>query len=319
MSLLCIVPFAAALFSACAAPPAALVVGYIEGEYVLLAPTASGQVAEVSVLRGERVEKGDVVARMEPTSAEITVAQAEAALAEAEANLANLREGKRPEEMAVLEASVVSAKAQAAEAQRISDRTLDLFRRGTVTQAELDRVETNVAQANAQLGEANAQLAVGGLAARAQEIKASQKRVEQASAALEQARWLLSEHQISAPASGSIDDVIRNPGDTAGPSAPILSLLPDGAVKLKLYIPQAAFSAVSVGTELAVQCDGCADNLRARVTYVSTQPEFTPPVIFSRETRQKLVFLIEAKPVGENAAQLQPGQIVDVSLPMKSD
>ncbi|MFC6490610.1 HlyD family secretion protein, partial [Nitratireductor sp. GCM10026969] len=99
-----------------------------------------------------------------------------------------------------------------------------------------------------------------------------------------------------------------------GPSAPVISMLPDGAVKLKLYLPEPAFSAVEVGSLLAVRCDGCPAGLRARVSYVSPDPEFTPPVIYSLETRQKLVFLIEARPEGEAADRLQPGQIVDVIL-----
>ena len=103
------------------------------------------------------------------------------------------------------------------------------------------------------------------------------------------------------------------PGDLAGPSAPVLSMLPDGAVKLRLYLPEESFSAVTVGSLLDVHCDGCKPGLTARVSYVSPDPEFTPPVIYSLETRQKLVFLIEARPEGE-ASPLQPGQIVDVGL-----
>ena len=102
-------------------------------------------------------------------------------------------------------------------------------------------------------------------------------------------------------------------GDLAGPSAPIMSMLPDGAVKLRLYLPEASFSQVKVGSLLDVRCDGCKPGLTARVSYVSPDPEFTPPVIYSLETRQKLVFLIEARPEGE-ASPLQPGQIVDVAL-----
>jgi HlyD family secretion protein len=90
-------------------------------------------------------------------------------------------------------------------------------------------------------------------------------------------------------------------------------MLPDGAVKLTLYLPEPALSSVKVGTMLDVHCDGCKPGLKARVSYVSPDPEFTPPVIYSLETRQKLVYLIEAKPVGE-ATRLQPGQIVDVGL-----
>ena len=76
-------------------------------------------------------------------------------------------------------------------------------------------------------------------------------------------------------------------------------MLPDGAVKLRLYLPEESFSAVAVGSLLDVHCDGCQPGLTARVSYVSPDPEFTPPVIYSLETRQKLVFLVEARPEGE--------------------
>jgi HlyD family secretion protein len=89
--------------------------------------------------------------------------------------------------------------------------------------------------------------------------------------------------------------------------------MPDGAVKIKLYVPEAAFSGIQVGDRLAVSCDGCPAGLMARVSYASPEPEFTPPVIYSLETRQKLSHLIEARPEGE-AAALKPGQIVDVRL-----
>ena len=146
-----------------------------------------------------------------------------------------------------------------------------------------------------------------------EEIKAAENQVKQAEAALDEARWRLSKRTLSAPSAGRVDDVIRNPGDTAGPSAPVLSILPDGAVKLTLFIPETAFSSVKVGSEISVRCDGCRPDIRARVSYVSPDPEFTPPVIYSLENRQKLVYLVEAKPEGD-AGPLQPGQIVDVEL-----
>jgi len=108
-------------------------------------------------------------------------------------------------------------------------------------------------------------------------------------------------------------DVIRQPGEIAGPSAPVLSVLGEGAVKLRLYVPEARVSGIRVGDALAVHCDGCAEGLRARITYISDQPEFTPPVIYSLENRQTLVYLIEAAP--EDGTRLNPGQIVDVALP----
>lgn len=313
MSLLCAIPFAGYLFSACVAPTP-LAVGYVEGEYVLLAPIEVSQVQAVLKPRGARVEKGETVALMEQSDVEIAVSRAEAALAEAEAQLADLQKGKRPEEIAVLEAAHASAEAEAAEAERVLTRTRDLFGRGIATQAELDRARTTMQLAQARLGEARASLAVARLPARAQQIEAAQKRREQALAALREARWRLSERTLKAPAAGRIDDIVRNPGDLAGPSAPVISMLPDGAVKLKLYVPEAAFSSLAVGTPLSVFCDGCPEGLTARISYIAPDPEFTPPVIYSLETRQKLVFLVEAQPVGDAARRLQPGQIVDVRL-----
>lgn len=312
MSIFCAIPFAASLLSACAAP-APLAVGYVEGDFVLLAPIEVAQVKSISVKRGDRVEAGGLVAEMETDDAQIAVAQAEAALAQAQAELANLQIGRRPEEIAVLDATVRSAKAEATERHRVLARAADLLARGITTQADFDAAQTAVEVAEARINEAEANLAVARLPARPEEIRAAENQVRQAEAAIEQARWRLTKRSLAAPAPGRIDDVIRNPGDVAGPSAPVISMLPDGAVKLSLFVPEPSFSKVEVGRLLKVRCDGCPDGLEARISYVSPDPEFTPPVIYSLETRQKLVYLVEARPVGE-ASPLQPGQIVDVEL-----
>ncbi|MER9438324.1 HlyD family efflux transporter periplasmic adaptor subunit [Mesorhizobium sp. M0618] len=312
MSFLCSLPLAAQLFSACA-PAAPLAVGYVEGDYVLLAPIEVAQVETVAVKRGDRVVPGTTVVTLESADAKIAVAQAQAGLAQAQAQLADLQIGKRPEEIAVLKAEVDMASAQAADAKRKYDRAADLFKRGAGTQADFDTASASLETANAQVGQANANLAVGGLPARPETIKAADNQVKQAQAALEQAQWRLSKRVLAAPSPGRVNDVIRNPGDTSGPTAPVISILPDGAVKLSVYIPENAFSSVKVGTLLGVHCDGCGPDVKARVSYVSPDPEFTPPVIYSLENRQKLVYLVEARPEGD-AGPLQPGQIVDVDL-----
>ena len=312
MSILCSIPFAVSLFSACAGP-APLAVGYVEGDYVLLAPIEVAQVNSIAVRRGDRVEAGKPVAMMEAADTDIAVAQAEAALAQAQAQLADLGIGKRPEEIAVLEATLRSARAQADEAQRTLTRTQDLTKRGVATQAQLDDATTQLELAQAAIGQASANLAVGKLPARPEAIKAAENAVKVAEHQLGQAQWRRSQRTIAAPAPGRITDVIRNPGDLAGPSAPVLSMLPDGAVKLTVYVPEADFSSVRIGSLLSVNCDGCAPDLKARVSYVSPDPEFTPPVIYSLENRQKLVYLVEARPI-DPVSVLQPGQIVDVTL-----
>ena len=163
MSFLCSIPLAASLFSACAGP-APLAVGYVEGDYVLLAPIEVAQVQSISVKRGDRVEAGAAIAEMETDDAKIAVAQAEAALAQAQAQLANLLIGKRPEEIAVLDAMVRSAKAEAVEKRRVLARATDLLDRGINTQAEFDQAQTAVEVAEAEINQAEANLAVGKLA-----------------------------------------------------------------------------------------------------------------------------------------------------------
>ena len=312
MSFVCAIPLVASLFAGCL-PPEPVAVGYVEGEYVLLAPLENAQVRSVSVRRGDAVTVGQVLATVEGADAEIAVAQSEAALAQARAQLADLKQGKRPEEIAVLEAALRSAEAQAAEARRVMTRTEELKQKGIATQADLDKAATSLEIAEAAVGKARADLEVAKLPARPEAIEAAQHQVDQAEASLEQARWRLSQRRIIAPSTGRISDVIRNAGDLAGPAAPILSMLPDGAVKIKFYVREGDFSSIAVGDRLAVRCDGCPDGLTARVSYVAPDPEFTPPVIYSLESRQKLSHLVEAKPEG-NAAALQPGQIVDVAL-----
>ncbi|MBX3597574.1 MAG: HlyD family efflux transporter periplasmic adaptor subunit [Rhizobiaceae bacterium] len=310
MSFFCSLPILASLISC--GPGAPLAVGYVEGEFVLMAPIETAQVDTVAVRRGDRVEPGQIIVRLEDADARIAVSQAKAALAQAQAQLADLKLGKRPEEIDVLAATLASAEAEHEEAGRVVERTQDLFGRGTATQAQLDTAKTQLQVTAAAIGQAKANLAVAKLPARIETIKAAEQAVNQASAALDEAQWRLSKRNLVALNPGRVDDVIRDPGDIAGPSAPVLSLLPDGAVKLKVYVPEPDFSKLKPGGKLKVRCDGCREGLTATVSYVSHDPEFTPPVIYSLETRQKLVYLIEARPDGDT--MLKPGQIVDVDL-----
>jgi HlyD family secretion protein len=85
-------------------------------------------------------------------------------------------------------------------------------------------------------------------------------------------------------------------------------------VKLRFFVPQAALSRIAPGDTVQVACDGCPSGMTAQVRFISTQAEFTPPVIYSNESRSKLVFMVEAQPQGEGAARLRPGQPIDVRL-----
>lgn len=308
----CALPLISGLIASCGAG-APIATGYAEGDYVLMAPLDVARVETISVRRGDRVTAGELLAGMETQDAEIAVQQSSAALGQARAQLANLQQGKRPEELAVIGANLTSALAQAEDAQRTFDRQADLLKRGIAPQSDYDKAKTALDLANAAVKQANANLAVAELPARSQEIAAAQDAVRQAEAALNAAKWRLSKRKLTAPANGIVQDIVRRVGEVAGPSQPVLSILPDGAVKVRIFIPEKDMSRLHIGSELAVNCDGCGAGLRARVSYIADGPEFTPPVIYSLDNRQKLVYMVEAQPEGR-ADALKPGQIIDVRL-----
>ena len=309
---LCSLPLLAGLLGC---PQAAvLAVGYVEGEYVHLAPVSTAELLEVAVRQGDRVEPGQVIARQERTNAEIALAKAEAAQKQAEAELANLLEGSRPEEIAVTEAMLEAARVRLREADRQAERQTALAGRDVVSQASLDSTIAERDTARTQVTELQAQLVVQRLPARAQVVAAAESQRAGAEAAVRDARWQLDKRTIAAPVAGSVADVFRRAGEIAGPAEPVVSLLPDGAFKLVVFVGETEVAAITPGLELAVRCDGCPDGLSATVSYVADEPEFTPPVIYSVENRQKLVYRVEARPA-PGASALRPGQIVDVSLP----
>ena len=311
--ILCSIPVLATLIATCTSP-APLAVGYVEGEYVLVAPSETARIEELYVERGDRIQQGTILVTHERRDAEIQLAQATAAHARAASQLADLQQGARPEEIAVAEAAVDAASVEFDEANRELTRISGLFDRNVVPETQLDLAGTKVDFAAAQLRQAEADLAVLKLPARADRIVAAEAAVTEAAAQMDAARWRLGERTLVSPTSGRISDVYRFPGDLAGPQAPILSILPDDGVKLRFYVPQASYSQVNLGTGLSVRCDGCPEDLKATVSFLSDSPEFTPPVIYSLDSRQKLVFLAEAQLLGD-ARRLHPGQIVDVYLP----
>jgi HlyD family secretion protein len=314
MSWACSFAVLAWMFPACADATSEAFPGYVEGEYAALAPVASARIKDLRVRRGDRVVPGAVVATLETEDTQLAITKAEGAVAEAVAQLENLRKGRRGAEIEAIEASLESAKAQARMAALTLDRQKNLVRRGASAQANMDQAQAEAGVANAKVKEIEANLAVARMPARDDEIMAAEQRLAQAKAALDQARWQERERTLVATVRGRVYDIIRRPGEIAGPSQPIVSVLPDGATLIRFYAPETQMSRLPIGATVAVACDQCPPDLTARITYRASEPEFTPPVIYSIERRQKLVFLLEARPEAPVPA-LEPGQIVTVRPP----
>jgi HlyD family secretion protein len=113
---------------------------------------------------------------------------------------------------------------------------------------------------------------------------------------------------------GTVTDTLFARGEWVPAGAPVVSLLPPANVKVRFFVPEPRLGGVKVGQKVSLACDGCPAAVAATITYIAPQAEFTPPVIYSKENRAKLVFLVEAKPAAADASKLHPGQPVDVTL-----
>ena len=288
--------------------PAPVLSGYVEGEPLYLAAPVSGTVKQMLVQRGDRVRAGQPLFVVDTAQVGAARDQAQAQVAAAQAQAQDARKGRRPLELAVYDANVAAAEAQVREAAAVLGRVRPLVQKGVYAPARLDDAQAAHDAAQAQLRAARRQRDAATLGAREDQVRAADSQVSVAQAGLSAASARLSETAPVAPGAARVEDVFYQAGEWAIANQPIVSLLPDDRIKIRFFVPERSLSAYATGKTVRFSCDGCAAGLTATVAYISPRPEFTPPVIYSREARDRLVYLVEAWP----SARLSPGQPVDV-------
>ena len=301
-----------ALLGACGRPADPGWAGYAEGEYVYVASPMSGALATLAVQRGDDVKRGAPLFVLEAEAERAAREEATARLQGAGAQAEDLSKGKRAQELAVIDAQLAQARATAAQAAAELVRQQALVAQGFVSPSRLDDVRATARQAGARVAEMEASLGAARMPARADERAAAGASTEAARFALEQARWREAQKRQNAPADARGADTFFRVGEWVGAGQPVVSLLPPGATKARFYVPESDLAGVAVGQRVEVRCDGCTAPIPARISFIATQAEYTPPVIYSNTQRARLVFLVEARPEGDAGARLRPGQPLDV-------
>lgn len=292
--------------------------GYVDADYVRIGPTQAGLLVAVSVSRGDAVRAGAPLFAQDDVHDRAARDEARAQLAEAEARLANLRGASRRTEIAQAEADLADLRALRERAARDLARMEALVSTGTAPVQRLDQARADARSASARVQAAEARLAqMRDSTGRAQEIAAQRAAVEAVRAALAQAEWRLDQRRMTAPVSGRVSEVYARPGETMSAGAPVVSLLPPDNILVRFFVPEPALADLRLGDTVRLECDRCPPDLTGRVSFVAPQAEYTPPVIFSESAREKLVYLIEARPPAGRAPLLKPGQPVTV-LPANS-
>ncbi|MEO1136496.1 MAG: HlyD family efflux transporter periplasmic adaptor subunit [Pseudomonadota bacterium] len=291
-------------------------VGYIEAEYVYVAAPEAGWLVEAPLAEGDVVREGDTLFTLDNERQRALYDMAAAQLEEAGARAANIETGARPEEIARLEAQFSEAKATLELARRERDRWMPLVDEGNASRARGDQVTADYEAAEARVKAAEDAIKVARLGGRDAERDAAGAARTAAEAGLAEAAWRLRERVVTARRSGRIEEVFHREGEMVGAGAPVLAVLPEDGLKARFFVPQDALTGFQVGANVQLRIDGRAETVPARITHIASEAEFTPPVIYSAESREKLVFLIEAKPTDTAvSASLRPGLPVDVVAP----
>lgn len=286
--------------------------GYVEGDFTRPAPIASGRLVELAVARGDRVAAGALLFTLDDERERAARDLAAAQLEQARATLANLLVGKRPEEIDEIRAQKKQADARLALAEATLKRQRELAAANVASRQRLDDALAEDRAARGQVKQLTAALTVAALPARKHEILGAEARVSAAEAELRQAQWQLDQRRVTAVRGARVEDSFFRVGEFVPAATPVLSLLPDSNIFIKFYVPQVALPHLAAGTMVEIRCDGCAQPVAAKVRFIAREAEYTPPVIYSEQTRDKLMFRVEATP--QTLAGLHPGLPVDVRV-----
>ena len=263
--------------------------------------------------RGDQVAANAPLFVLESAQESAARAEAESRARQAEATLADLEKARRPPEIAAVRAQLAQAEAAIKQSESDLTRTQKLVSDKFLPAQQLDQATAKRDSDRARIAELRAQLELANMPARSDAIAAARAEAKAANDALAQAQWRLDQKTQTAPVAGVVYDTLYRPGEWVAAGSPIVSLLPPGNVKIRFYVPEPALAALRRGTIVSVRCDGCSAPIPARIAFIAPQAEYTPPVIYSRENRSKLVFLVEARPDEPNPA-LHPGLPVEVTV-----
>jgi HlyD family secretion protein len=282
---------------------------------VRVAAPFAGTLQQLSVKRGDQVEASKPLFALENENETAARREAEERLRAAEARLANLQTGKRAPEIEAATQELQQARAMRELASSNVARQQKLYGSGFVSRAVLDDAQAQFKREDAHVKQLEAALATAKMPARTAEIRAAEAEVRAAKEVLAQSEWKLAQRAVATPAAGLVHDTYFVVGDWVPAGSPVASVLPPANVKIRFYVPETLLGGLKLGQPVTINCDGCAAPFAATIRFIADRAEFTPPVLYSKENRAKLVYLVEANPAPGDALKLHPGQPVDVTLP----
>ncbi|MDP5129579.1 MAG: HlyD family efflux transporter periplasmic adaptor subunit [Paraglaciecola sp.] len=289
--------------------------GYVEAELVYLAAPQAGWLSNMPWQAGDTLTSNTLVFSLDDEQQLAAIKEAQARLAQAKAQERNGLTGAREQEIAELNAQRQQAQVAVDFAASEKTRWNKLVEEGLAPASKSSQVNADYASSIAKLKTITAGIEVARLGVR-QELTNSAIAAEQAAQAnLEQAQWQLSQRQVISQISGKIEEIFYRQGEFITAGKPVLAILPKDALIIRFFVPQAALSQFNVGQSVNIHADGVTAPIDAHIFHIARSAEFTPPVIYDEQSRQKLMFLLEARLFAQDAGDhlLRPGLPVEVT------
>lgn len=288
--------------------------GYIENKFSYISSSAAGKLTTLSVDRWQTVRQGDLLFKLEAAPESDELAKAEALMQQSLFQLKDLEKGARDTKLDEIRAQIDQAKAEISYNQKLWDRREALVGANQLEEDLLDQATRDLKKSNSLLAQYQANLADAMLPARINQIRAAAAGLNAAAAKVARAKWALGKKTVTAPEAGIIFDTFYNIGEKIPAYSPVLALIVPHNTHAITFIPEASLSTIQLNDKADISCDSCPNNISGYVSYISNVAEYTPPVIYSRESRSKLLYQVEISFTDEIAKQLHPGQPVDVTF-----
>ncbi|MGO4620329.1 secretion protein HlyD [Ensifer sp. 2YAB10] len=289
--------------------------GNVDIRQVSLGFRVNGRIASLAVDEGDAVKPGDVLATLDAVPFEQAVAAAEAELGALKANLAKLKAGARPTEIAQARAAHDERVADLQNADLAYERARQLRPNGTISQANLDEANANRAAAAARATSAREALALLEEGSRIEDIEAAQAQVLAAEAKLESARTSLSDTRLLAPNAGTVLSRVREVGAIVAPSDMVYVVSLNEPVWVRAYVAEPDLGRVHPGMAVEITSDTAPERpYKATVGFISPVAEFTPKSVETPELRTDLVYRLRIV-VDKPGPDLRQGMPVTVHLP----
>lgn len=307
------------VLSACSSHHRLKVLGYIEGRYVYLSSPVSGKLIQLAVQKGETVVVKQLAFQLDPQPELSQLNATKAVLQQEEQTLEDLKKGQRETIIKQIEAQIQQAQANVIYSKKMYERDIELRKTGAISQAGLDQARSQYQNDAEKLNQMKANLAEAKLGARTNLIAAQEARVKSSENQVAQYEWSVSQKTVYIPADGFVQDTLFRQDEFVPAGKPVIQFLPPENRILVFFVPEKKLSQIKPGATVHFTCDGCQKNIMAKIDYISSQAEYTPPVIYSIDSREKLVYWVEAKIDPTVIKNMNPGEPVEVTIDLDKE